>query len=70
MSTKFIKPFYFIGKGTFHERKTERTEHYFRYEYKNKLITCTACSGYRYYCGNPCGFCEGTGKQRENEHYW
>lgn len=57
----------FNPQGTFHERKKERTEHYYKWEYKNRLVECTACSGYRYYCGGACGCCEGTGKQRQKE---
>ena len=50
------------------KRKIERTNRYFKNEYKNKLITCTACSGSGYYDhnGSPkCGSCNGTGKIRE-----
>jgi hypothetical protein len=28
---------------------------------KPDLVECTACSGYRYYKGRPCGDCKGTG---------
>ena len=52
----------------YHKRKIERTNRYFKYDYKNKLITCTACSGSGYYDhnGSPkCSCCNGTGKMRE-----
>ena len=48
--------------------KIERTEHFFRNVYKNKLETCSACSGSGYYdtTDSPaCGACGGTGKERE-----
>ena len=28
---------------------------------ENVKVTCSACSGSGYYCGNGCGSCEGTG---------
>lgn len=56
----------------FHERKKRRTQYYFNFEYKNKLVVCTACSGSGWYdcCdknGNsiPCGGCNGFGKTRQ-----
>ena len=57
---------------TWTERKKERTEHFFKYIYKNKLKTCTACNGSGYYDTMlrdgtipQCGCCNGTGKMRE-----
>lgn len=56
----------------FKERKLARTERYFKYEYKKKLITCLACNGSGYYdhCYNgrtpKCSSCNGTGKERES----
>ena len=54
------------------EDKAKRTEHFFKYVYKHKLVDCTACSGSGYYDrsdskGRPmkCGSCNGTGKERE-----
>jgi len=49
----------------YRKRKQERKEHYEKHVYKNKLVTCTACSGYCYYRGGNCGACDGTGKERE-----
>lgn len=58
---------------TFHERKAQRTEYFFKHVYKKKLIICTACNGSGWYdnCdedGNsiPCGGCDGQGKVRES----
>ena len=51
----------------FEQRKQERRDYFYKWKYKNKLIECTACSGYRYYCGRPCGACNGTGKHRQRE---
>lgn len=50
---------------TFHERKKERTEQYFKYEYGWILEICNACNGSGYYDdkGSPkCSCCSGTGK--------
>lgn len=56
----------------FHERKAERTERYFKYVYKNKLIKCSACDGSGWYdnCrpngdNIPCGNCLGSGRERQ-----
>jgi DnaJ-class molecular chaperone len=55
----------------FRERKAARTEYYFKYIYKWKLVTCTACNGSGYYDTTRhgrtprCSSCEGTGKERE-----
>ena len=61
----FQLPHCYPDSGTFAERKAQRTEFFQKYLYQNKLKECTACSGYSYYCGHPCGSCEGTGKERE-----
>lgn len=64
-----MKCFTYWG-DSFHERKRQRTEHYFKWVHKNKLETCTACNGSGYYDhnGSPdCGCCDGTGKTRERE---
>ena len=62
----FDLPKYYPENGmNFHERKKARTDFYMSKIYKNKLIPCTSCSGYKYYCGDYCGWCEGTGKQRQ-----
>lgn len=60
-------------KGYF-ERKQKRTEWFFKYVYKNKLVTCTACNGSGYYDNTDqhgrtpeCSSCEGTGKTKERE---
>lgn len=53
---------------TFYERKKQRTEDYFRYQYKQKLVTCGACDGSGHYDNNgspKCWLCSGTGKQRK-----
>jgi len=57
----------------FRERKAARTEYYFKYIYKKKLVTCTACNGSGYYDNTDrygrtprCSSCEGTGKERES----
>ncbi len=53
----------------FKERKLIRTEKYLKYEYKKKLIPCTACNGSGYYdnCINgripKCNSCKGTGNE-------
>lgn len=52
------------------ERKKKRTEWFFKYVYKNKQVTCTACNGSGYYdnTNSPkCSSCEGTGKTKERE---
>lgn len=57
-------------KGYF-ERKRHRTEWFFKYIYKKKLLTCIACNGSGYYDNTingvtpKCSCCEGTGKERE-----
>jgi DnaJ-class molecular chaperone len=51
----------------FHQRKAERTEHFYRFVYGWKLRDCTACNGTGHYDHNgspPCGCCNGTGKER------
>lgn len=51
---------------TFHERKADRTEHFWRWVYGWKLRTCSACSGSGHYDhnGSPaCGACDGTGRE-------
>lgn len=53
--------------STFHERKSERTEHFHRFINGWKQRTCGACSGSGHYDhnGSPkCGGCGGTGKER------
>lgn len=65
MSTYDIPKFFGSSSDSFKERKLKRTEFYFDRVYKNKLVQCTACSGYRYYCGHACGCCDGTGKMRQ-----
>ena len=52
---------------TFKDRKKERKEYYEKFVKGRKLVECTACSGYKYYCGRPCGSCDGTGKERSNQ---
>ncbi|WP_318441574.1 hypothetical protein [Photobacterium leiognathi] len=69
-STFGLQPYNPDNSLPFHERKRLRTEYYFKYVYRNKLIECIACSGYSYYCGEPCGICSGKGVQRQNHHYW
>jgi DnaJ-class molecular chaperone len=57
---------------TFHERKQERTERYFRYVFGWKQRKCHACNGSGYYDSHAngktpkCGACSGTGKERYN----
>lgn len=49
-------------------RKLLRVEEFQKYRYKNKLVTCTACSGSGFYDNNgspKCGSCAGTGKMRD-----
>ena len=70
LSTFGLSPYYADNKLSFHERKCERTEYFFKHVFRNKLIECGACSGYCYYCGNKCSFCHGNGVQRERYHYW
>jgi DnaJ-class molecular chaperone len=51
----------------FKQRKQERTDNYFKFEFGWVLKDCTACNGSGYYdsCGSPpCGACEGTGKEK------
>lgn len=49
---------------TFLQRKSQRKEGYENYVKGWRLRDCTACSGSSYYCGGPCGACDGTGKER------
>lgn len=49
----------------FRRRKRERTEHYLNNIHGWILVTCGACSGYCSYKNGKCGWCEGTGKERE-----
>lgn len=52
---------------SFHERKAERTKHYFAFLYGWKVRACTACNGSGRYDHNgspPCGACRGSGKER------
>lgn len=52
---------------SFHERKAERTKHYFKHVYGWRLRPCGACNGSGYYDHDgspPCGACNGTGKER------
>lgn len=65
MSTFELPKHYGDFNLSFRERKKKRTKFYIERIYKNKLIECTACSGYKYWCGYACGNCEGTGKQRQ-----
>jgi len=51
---------------TFHERKKERTEYFYRFIYGWRLQDCVACMGTGEYDDNgspPCGACDGTGKE-------
>lgn len=54
----------------YHKRKQQRTEHYLKYVYKNKMKKCGACNGSGYYDTTirgkvpKCGSCNGTGKER------
>ena len=53
---------------TFHERKKIRTEHYLKYEFKKKMIICTACNGIGYYDStnnSKCSACNGIGKVKD-----
>lgn len=53
--------------STFHERKADRTDYYFRFVFGWRLRTCLACNGSGRYDHNgspPCGACEGEGKER------
>lgn len=53
---------------SFHQRKKERTEYFYRFIFGWKLYDCTACNGSGYYDDDgspPCGSCEGTGKERK-----
>ena len=55
-----------MSENDYRERKRIRTEWYMKYIYKNKMITCSACSGSGYYDGGynhpKCGSCQGKGK--------
>lgn len=49
-----------------HERKQERTDHFFRYVYGWRKYKCTACNGsgiYDHDGAPPCSACSGTGKE-------
>lgn len=51
----------------FHVRKKERTEYYYRFIYRWKLVKCIACNGSGYYDDTgspPCSSCDGIGKCR------
>lgn len=51
----------------FHERKAQRKEAYYKWEFGWVLQGCTACNGSGRYDHNgspPCGCCDGTGKER------
>lgn len=53
-------------RATFRERKAERTDYYYRFEFGWKQRPCAACNGSGYYDqnGSPrCGSCDGTGKE-------
>lgn len=55
------------SRGTFGQRKWERTKYYFKHVHGWKLQECVACMGSGYYDHNgspPCGSCEGTGRTR------
>jgi DnaJ-class molecular chaperone len=58
--------------GGYRERKRKRTEWFFKYIFKKKLVTCTACNGSGYYDNTvngrtpKCSSCDGTGKERED----
>jgi len=65
LSTFDLMRFYPDHSDSFREKKRKRTEFYFKHIHGKKLVQCTACSGYRYYCGGACGCCEGTGKTRQ-----
>ncbi|QZI93155.1 hypothetical protein SIPHO049v1_p0030 [Vibrio phage PS14A.1] len=70
LSAYGLRKYYPNYHDTFAERKAERTEHYFRHIFKNKMEVCTACSGSGYYDhnGSPdCGACDGKGKVRERD---
>lgn len=36
-------------------------EYFLNEETSKRRVKCTACSGSKYYCGKPCGACNGTG---------
>lgn len=53
--------------GGFRQRKANRTEHYFKYQYKWKIEKCVACNGSGRYDNTnapKCSSCDGTGKTR------
>lgn len=58
--------------GGYRERKRLRTEWFFKYIFKKKLVPCTACNGSGYYDNTvngrtpKCSSCNGTGKERED----
>jgi len=60
-----------LSNGYF-ERKRQRTEWFFKYLYKKKMVTCTACNGSGYYDNTvygrtpKCSSCDGTGKERQS----
>ena len=52
---------------SYQERKALRTAEYKR-NHGRKLVKCGCCNGSSYYDNTgspPCGWCEGTGKERE-----
>lgn len=51
----------------FHQRKAERRDWYFRFEYGWRQRPCSSCMGTGRYDHNgspPCGACDGTGRER------
>lgn len=53
--------------SSFHERKAQRSEYYFRFVYGWKQQACVSCNGSKVYDSDgspPCGACEGTGKEQ------
>ena len=54
-----------MSRGTFHERKAERTAYFKAYIFGWKLRKCTSCAGSGHYDnhGSPkCSACDGTDK--------
>jgi hypothetical protein len=55
---------------SFYSRKKDRTEYFYRFIYKWKLIKCAACNGSGHYDarGAPsCAACDDTGKIRSKD---